>query len=53
MLTAGPTPDVETAEWTFRIDGMVADEAGWTWEEFHQLEFEQNRVRKRNAAADR
>ena len=24
VLTAGPTPEVETATWTLRIDGMVA-----------------------------
>ena len=41
VLTAGPTPDVDTAEWTFRVDGMVAEAAEWTWEEFHQLEFEE------------
>ena len=41
VLTAGPTPDVDTAEWTFRIDGVVAEEAEWTWDEFHELEFEQ------------
>ena len=36
VLTAGPPPDVDTAEWSFRIDGMVAAEAEWTWEEFHE-----------------
>jgi len=42
VLTAGPTPDVETTgEWSFRIDGMVAQEGEWTWEEFHTLPFEE------------
>ena len=27
VLTAGPTPDLPAAEWSFRIDGMVAEEA--------------------------
>jgi DMSO/TMAO reductase YedYZ molybdopterin-dependent catalytic subunit len=40
VLTAGPTPAVDTATWTFRIDGMVAEEREWSWEEFGRLEFE-------------
>ena len=40
MLTAGPTPEIEPEEWGFRIDGMVAEEREWTWEEFHRLPFE-------------
>ncbi len=40
MLTAGPTPDVDTAEWTFRVDGMVAEPRQWTWKEFGELPFE-------------
>jgi DMSO/TMAO reductase YedYZ molybdopterin-dependent catalytic subunit len=42
VLTAGPTPDIDTAdEWSFRIDGMVADEGEWTWGEFLELPFEE------------
>jgi DMSO/TMAO reductase YedYZ molybdopterin-dependent catalytic subunit len=41
VLTAGPTPHVEPEEWSLRIDGMVAEEREWTWEEFHELEFEE------------
>ncbi len=41
VLTAGPTPDIDPADWGFRIDGMVAEEAEWTWDEFHELEFEE------------
>jgi DMSO/TMAO reductase YedYZ molybdopterin-dependent catalytic subunit len=37
VLTAGPTPDVATAEWTLKLDGMVANEVEWSWEEFQLL----------------
>jgi DMSO/TMAO reductase YedYZ molybdopterin-dependent catalytic subunit len=40
VLTAGPTPDVATDTWRFRIDGMVAAQREWTWEEFAQLPFQ-------------
>jgi DMSO/TMAO reductase YedYZ molybdopterin-dependent catalytic subunit len=42
VLTAGPTPkiDQQAGEWSFRIDGMVAEEKEWSWEEFNALEFE-------------
>jgi DMSO/TMAO reductase YedYZ molybdopterin-dependent catalytic subunit len=40
VLTAGPTPDVHTDTWRFRIDGMVAKQQEWTWEQFAQLPFE-------------
>ena len=40
VLTAGPTPRVETSAWSLRIDGMVANELEWSWEEFHLLPFE-------------
>ena len=40
VLTAGPTPDVEAADWRLRIDGMVAEEREWDWDEFHRLPFE-------------
>ena len=40
VLTAGPTPDVPTEEWSFKIDGMVGQEREWTWDEFAQLPFE-------------
>ena len=41
VLTAGPTPDVATGEWTFRVDGMVAEEREWSWTEFSELPFEE------------
>jgi DMSO/TMAO reductase YedYZ molybdopterin-dependent catalytic subunit len=40
VLTAGPTPDVHTDTWRLRIDGMVAKQQEWTWEQFAQLPFE-------------
>lgn len=43
VLTAGPTPDIDPGadEWSLRIDGMVALEREWSWDEFTALEFEQ------------
>jgi DMSO/TMAO reductase YedYZ molybdopterin-dependent catalytic subunit len=41
VLTAGPTPDVPTDQWRFRIDGMVAEPSEWSWDEFNELEFEE------------
>ena len=40
VLTAGPTPRVDTDAWGLRIDGMVGAEQEWTWDEFHSLPFE-------------
>ena len=41
VLTAGPTPDVATAEWRLRIDGMVGEPREWTWDEFNELPSEE------------
>jgi DMSO/TMAO reductase YedYZ molybdopterin-dependent catalytic subunit len=40
VLTAGPTPRIDTDAWLFRIDGMVGHKRELTWEEFHRLPFE-------------
>jgi DMSO/TMAO reductase YedYZ molybdopterin-dependent catalytic subunit len=40
VLTAGPTPRIETAEWALRVDGMVANEREWSWDEFAALPHE-------------
>jgi hypothetical protein len=40
VLTAGPTPRVPQGSWTFRIDGMVAAQREWSWDEFARLRFE-------------
>jgi DMSO/TMAO reductase YedYZ molybdopterin-dependent catalytic subunit len=37
VLTAGPTPRIEPAEWSLRVDGMVGQEREWTWQDFHEL----------------
>src|SRR5436305_2735570 len=40
VLSAGPTPHTDLAEWTFTIEGG-AETASWTWEEFAALPAEQ------------
>jgi DMSO/TMAO reductase YedYZ molybdopterin-dependent catalytic subunit len=40
VLTAGPTPYVDAAAWSFRIDGMVGQPRDWSRQEFGQLPFE-------------
>jgi DMSO/TMAO reductase YedYZ molybdopterin-dependent catalytic subunit len=40
VLTAGLTPDISHEEWSFRIDGMVAEAREWSWQEFQELPFE-------------
>jgi DMSO/TMAO reductase YedYZ molybdopterin-dependent catalytic subunit len=40
VLTAGPTPDISTGEWSFRIDGMVGQKREWSWDQFHELPWE-------------
>ena len=40
VLTAGPTPRVDTGAWRLRIDGMVDSPREWSWDEFHALEQE-------------
>jgi DMSO/TMAO reductase YedYZ molybdopterin-dependent catalytic subunit len=40
VLTAGPTPRIETDAWSLRIDGMVDRQSEWSWEDFHRLAFE-------------
>src|SRR4051794_29784746 len=37
VLSAGPTPRISTADWTFTVDGAVDAAARWTWEEFLAL----------------
>lgn len=41
VLTAGPTPDVATSEWSFAVDGMVAEPQSWDWEAFGRLPAEE------------
>ncbi|MDQ1358821.1 MAG: hypothetical protein QOJ52_2444 [Acidimicrobiaceae bacterium] len=37
VLTAEATPHLDTADWTFTVDGLVEHEATWTWDEIHAL----------------
>jgi DMSO/TMAO reductase YedYZ molybdopterin-dependent catalytic subunit len=37
VLTAGPTPRIGTSEWSFTLEGLVAEPRTWSWEEAHGL----------------
>jgi DMSO/TMAO reductase YedYZ molybdopterin-dependent catalytic subunit len=37
VLTAEPTPTIDTASWTFRVEGLVERPTTWTWDEIHAL----------------
>jgi len=37
VLTYGPTPRIDLATWTLRIDGEVNQPATFTWKEFNEL----------------
>jgi DMSO/TMAO reductase YedYZ molybdopterin-dependent catalytic subunit len=37
VLTAEVTPRLDTATWTFRIEGLVDHPTTWTWDEIHAL----------------
>ncbi len=37
VLTAELTPPIDTARWTFTIDGLVTQPTTWTWDEIHAL----------------
>ena len=37
VLHAGVTPRIDLAEWTFAVDGLVAEPRSWTFEEFADL----------------
>jgi DMSO/TMAO reductase YedYZ molybdopterin-dependent catalytic subunit len=37
VLSAGPTPHTPLAQWSFTVDGAVAQPASWSWEEFIAL----------------
>jgi DMSO/TMAO reductase YedYZ molybdopterin-dependent catalytic subunit len=37
VLTAGPTPHVATDDWSFAIEGLVAEPRTWSWDEAHSL----------------
>ena len=37
VLTYGPTPRIETAQWSFGLSGLVDPEVSFTWDEFNAL----------------
>jgi DMSO/TMAO reductase YedYZ molybdopterin-dependent catalytic subunit len=37
VLTAEVTPRLDTATWTFTVDGLVERSTIWTWEEIHAI----------------
>ena len=44
MLSAGPTPHTPLEQWTFSIEGEVAEPKTWSWEEFRALPSEEIRT---------
>jgi DMSO/TMAO reductase YedYZ molybdopterin-dependent catalytic subunit len=44
VLSAGPTPRVPLAEWTFSVTGEVDEPRRWTWDEFRALPAEEMTV---------
>jgi DMSO/TMAO reductase YedYZ molybdopterin-dependent catalytic subunit len=40
VLTAGPTPNVDPAAWALKLDGMVAEPREYSWDQLHELAFE-------------
>ena len=41
VLSAGPTPHAALDEWKLSLTGEVAEDRGWTWEEFRALPAEE------------
>ena len=37
VLSAGPTPRVDTATWSFAVDGALEASRTWTWDELNAL----------------
>ena len=37
VLTAEATPRLDTATWTFKVEGLVETPTTWTWDEIHAL----------------
>ncbi|WP_324671176.1 sulfite oxidase-like oxidoreductase [Hymenobacter sp. GOD-10R] len=37
VLSAGPTPRIALANWTFSLEGLVETPVQWTWEQFNAL----------------
>lgn len=37
VMTAEATPSLDTTQWTFRVEGLVATPSVWTWQEIQSL----------------
>src|SRR6476660_7872893 len=37
VLSAGPTPRIQLADWTFTMEGLVEAPVQWSWEQFNAL----------------
>jgi DMSO/TMAO reductase YedYZ molybdopterin-dependent catalytic subunit len=37
VLSAGPTPGIDLAHWTFTIEGLVREPVRWNWQDFLKL----------------
>jgi DMSO/TMAO reductase YedYZ molybdopterin-dependent catalytic subunit len=37
VLTAEPTPELSTDDWSFTIDGLVEEPVTWSWDAIHAL----------------
>src|SRR3979411_1188417 len=37
VLTAEVTPRLDTADWSFRVEGLAQKPTAWTWDEIHAL----------------
>jgi DMSO/TMAO reductase YedYZ molybdopterin-dependent catalytic subunit len=37
VLTAEVTPRIDTADWTFTVEGLVSQPTTWTWDQMHSL----------------
>ncbi|GGF13055.1 sulfite oxidase-like oxidoreductase [Hymenobacter cavernae] len=37
VLSAGPTPRIALANWTFKMEGLIEEPVQWTWEQFNAL----------------
>ncbi len=37
VLTAEPTPKLDTAAWSFRVEGLVGSPVTWSWDQLHAL----------------
>ncbi|MGC5565455.1 sulfite oxidase-like oxidoreductase [Streptomyces sp. FR-108] len=37
VLSAEVTPELPASQWTFTVDGLVAEERTWSWDEAHAL----------------